>query len=221
MIMIGMPSYDGKMEWQTVSSIIGLGHLCAKANIGYAVDVIPGDAFVGHARNILAHRFLKGGFRDLLFVDADIAFDPMDAAKLCKAEPEIVCGLYRIKKDRLVYPARYFDPVQTHPSDSNLIRMMWGPAGFMRIRASVFEKMQAAWPDEYYIDATSEEKIYDYFPAGRHGNNFSSEDVAFCDKARTLGIDIWAMQGIELKHTGAKTFESKWEMITQTIEEST
>ena len=220
MILIGTPCYDGKVEWKTVRSLVGLGHLCAKANIGYAMDVIPGDAFVDHSRNLIAHRFLKGGFRDLLFVDADISFDPMDAARLCKAEPEIVCGLYRIKKDRLVYPAKYFDPVEVHPSDPDLIRMSWAPTGFMRIRASVFEKMKEVWPDDWYADTMTGENIYEFFPAGRRGHNRMSEDVGFCAKAMDAGINIYAMQNIPLEHTGAKSFESKWSMIGPSIEEA-
>ncbi len=166
MILVGIPSYDGKIEWKTTASLIGLGHLCAKAGVGYAMDVIPGCAFIGLARNLLASRFMKGEFRDLLFVDSDISFHPLDAARLCKAEPEIVFGLYRKKEDRLVFPARYYEPLELHESDPDLIRMFWGPTGFMRLRRSVFEKMMEAWPDEWYEDLETGERIYDFFPHG-------------------------------------------------------
>ncbi len=220
MIMVGMPTYDGKMHWTTVSGLIGLGHICAKHDVGFSMDVIPHDAFVGHSRNLLAHRFLKSGFHDLLFVDADIGFEPMDAVKLCRAEPDIVFGIYRIKKDRLVYPARFEEPTVVHPSDPNLLKMHWGPTGFMRIRASIFLKMIERWPDEWYTDGGTGEKVYDFFPGGRHGNNFASEDVAFCEKLRQLGIDVWAMQGLSLEHTGAKTWQSRWEMVKGEIVEA-
>lgn len=220
MILVGTPSYDGKIGWQTVSGLIELGHICAQNRIGYAMDLIPGDAFIGHARNMIAHRFLKMGFRDLMFVDADIGFEAADAVKLCRAEPELACGLYRIKKDRMVYPARFQDPPEYHPSDPNLIRLHWGPAGFMRIRATVFEKMKAAFPDDWYMDSATGEKVYDFFPGGRHGNHFSSEDVAFCDRARACGIELWCLQGIALTHTGTKTWESKWQLSVPTLTEA-
>jgi len=220
MILVGTPAYDGKMEWKTISSLVGLGHLCAKANIGYAMDVIPGDAFVDHSRNLIAHRFLKGGFRDLLFVDADVSFHPLDAAKLCQAEPELVCGLYRMKTDKEVYPARIHEPLETHPSDPDLIRLLWGPAGFMRIRASVFEKMIEKWPDDWYQDSGTGEKVYDFFPAGRRGHSRISEDVSFCEKAANVGVKLYAMQGIALQHTGVKAFPSNWQMTKPVIEEA-
>ena len=220
MILIGMPSYDGKMDWQTASSLISLGHLCAKSSVGYGMDVIPGCTDLGHVRNLLAKRFMKMEMRDLLLVDADVAFDAMDAVKLCKAEPDIVFGLYRKKTDRLVYPARYIDPLEVHPSDPDLVRMLWGPTGFMRLRRPVFEAMMEAYPDDWYEESETGEKIYDFFPCGPNNHKYRSEDIGFCEKASAIGIKLWAMQGIKLKHTGTKTWESDWRRTEVVFEES-
>src|SRR6185295_8193553 len=91
-------------------------------------------------------------------------------------------------------------------------RMLWGPTGFMRIRKEVFERMKEAFPDDWYEDGETGERIYDFFPGGGHtaGHKFASEDVAFCEKADKIGIKLWAMQGMPLQHTGAKSFESNW-----------
>jgi glycosyltransferase involved in cell wall biosynthesis len=221
MIMVGVPTYDGRVEWKTMASLIGLGHLCAKANVGYGMDVIPGNAFIGHARNMLVQRFLNGNFRDLLFVDADISFHPMDAVKLCKAEPEVVFGLYRKREDRLVYPGRYHEPLEVHPSDPDLIRMLWGPTGFMRFRRSVFEKMMEEYPDDWYEDGETGERIYDFFPnGGTKEHKFISEDVSFCERADKIGVKVWAMQGLALSHTGTKTWESVWKRTEAVFEEA-
>ena len=219
MLYIGTPSYDGKLCATTVAGLLDLRHICTANNIGFAMDVIPGNAFVGHGRNQIAHRFMKSEFRDLLFIDADIGFEAIDAAALCRAEPEIVMGLYLMKQEKPQYPALFVDPLEKHPSDPRLIRMQYGPTGFMRIRKEVFIAMQQKWPDEWYIDGASKEKTYDYFPGGRHGNNFMSEDIAFCERAKQCGFDLWAMQGIELQHTGNKTWRSKWAMERAFIKE--
>lgn len=218
-IYIGIPSYDSKIHANTMAGLLDLRHLCTANNIGFALDVIHHNAFVGHGRNQVVQRFLKSGFRDLLFIDADIGFEAIDAAAVCKAEPSIVFGMYLMKKERPQYPALFDDPIQSHHSDPNLIKMKYGPAGFMRIRADVFKAMEAAWPDEWYHDGATQEKTFDHFPGGRHGNNFASEDIAFCDRARSLGIDLWAMQGIRLTHTGEKTWAAKWEMVKPEIVE--
>lgn len=220
MIYIGTPSYDGKLCSTTVAGLMDLRHICSTNNVGFAMDIIPNNAFVGHGRNQVAQRFLKSGFRDLLFIDADIGFDALDAVKICQAKPEIVMGLYLMKKERQQYPAQYFDPVVQHESDPNLIKMQYGPTGFMRIRAEVFEAMMKKWPDDWYIDGATEEKTFDFFPGGRHGNNFMSEDIAFCMRAKECGFDLWAMQDVELLHTGAHTWKSKWKLLNQVEEKS-
>ena len=210
MIYIGTPSYDGKLHASTVAGLLDLRHICTSHNIGFAMDVIPRNAFVGHGRNQIAQRFLESDFRDLLFIDADIGFNAWDAANLCKAEPSVVMGLYLMKQAKTQYPALYVDPLEKHPSDPKLVRMQYGPTGFMRIRREVFEAMIERYPDEWYIDGATKAKTYDFFPGGRHGNNFMSEDIAFCMRAKECGISLWAMQGVPLQHTGDKTWESEW-----------
>lgn len=220
LIYIGTPTYDGKLHSTTVAGLLDLRHICSVNNVGFAMDVLPGNAFVGHARNQVAQRFMDSGFRDLMFIDADIGFNALDVVSLCKAEPEIVFGLYLMKQSKPQYPGLFVDPLERHPSDSRLLKMQYGPTGFMRVRKEVFEAMMKRWPDDWYIDGATKDKTYDFFPGGRHGNNFMSEDIAFCHKAREVGFDLWAMQDIPLKHTGSKTWDSNWQMDVVQIEEA-
>ena len=210
MVYIGIPTYDGKLHWTTAKGLMETARWCGEQSIGIAMDVIPGDAFIGKARNLIAHRFMKSGFRDLVFIDADIGFDLQGIGLICKAEPALVMGLYQMKKEGPIrYPALLFDPIERHPSDPNLIKLQYGPAGFMRVRREVFEAMQKQWPDQYYMNV-GEEKVYDYFPCGREGNNFTGEDLNFCVRAQICGFPIWGMQNIKLKHTGERCWESEW-----------
>jgi len=210
MLYIAIPTYNGQLHWTTVAGIAQIARVCGERKIGFAVDVIPGDAFVGKARNLLVHRFLKSGFRDLVFVDADVGFTAEGITKLCEAEPPLVMGLYRMKcPPPTRFPALLYDPVIRHPSNPDLVKLQYGPAGFMRVRREVFEAMQEKWPNEYYVNA-GEESLFDYFPCGRVGNHFTGEDLNFCIRAEQCGFDVWAHQGIELKHTGEHCWESNW-----------
>lgn len=210
MVFIGIPTYDGKLHWTTTAGLVQTARLCGEKKIGIALDVIPGDAFISKARNVIVHRFLKTEATDLLFIDADVGFSAQGVIDLCMAEPPIVMGLYRMKcDDKLRFPAIIHDPIIRHPSNPDLIKLQYGPAGFMRIRREVFDAMRANWPDQYYVNS-GEEPVYDYFPAGRVGNHFVGEDISFCNRAQACGFDIWSLQGIPLKHSGEKTFESDW-----------
>ena len=213
-LYIGIPSYDGRLHWDTAGGLARLAAVCAKNNIGFTIDVIPHDAFVGRARNLIAKRFMESGFHELIYIDADIGFDPYGVAKLCQSPGEIVMGLYRMKEDgpeetqKLKFPALLSDPMERHPEDPFLVGLEYGPAGFMRVRREVFEKMKEKWPDDWYEDANG--RLYDFFPAGRSGNAFWGEDIAFCLRAKECGFKLWAAQGICLKHYGEKSWPSEW-----------
>ena len=212
-VFIATPTYDGKLHWATSKGIVGAAYMCAKANIGFAADVIPHDAFVQKGRATLVNRFLASGMRDLLFVDADIGFEPEDVATICKAAPDVVCGLYLMKTNDATprYPALMCDPIVRHPSDMRLIKMQYAPTGFMRIRRHALERMIAAWPEDYWIDGMHG-KVYDLFPAGRYGHEFTGEDIKFCEKLINCGLDLWAMQGIKLRHFGERSWDSCWQI---------
>ena len=220
MVYIGIATYDGKLHWSTTAGLVQAAQWCAKNQVGFCVDVIPGDAFIDKARNLLAHRFLKSGFHDLVYIDADIGFDIAGIGALCKAEPEVVMGLYRMKcPDPVRYPALLLDPIERHPSDQSLVRLQYGPAGFMRVRREVFEAIRAKWPDEYYVNAGAE-TIHDYFGCGRYGNHFQGEDMKFCERVSQVGFKIWAVQNVKLRHYGEKCYDSDWAIDVLQIDEA-
>ncbi len=216
-VYIGMPSYDGKLHWTTMAGIVQVARFCGEKHLSICVDVIPGDAFIGKARDTIAARFLKTEFDDLIFIDADVGFNLQGFSALMTApeDADIVMGLYRVKSDALRFPGLMFDPVEHHPGTRRLIKMQNGPGGFMRVKRRVFEKMIERWPDEYY--EAGELKLHNFFPCGlqqiKPHNIFKGEDIMFCERAQACGFHIWAVQDIELDHTGPKTFGANWNVL--------
>jgi hypothetical protein len=214
-LMIAIPSYDGKIHYDTARGVVQTAFFCAANKIGLAVDIRPHDAFIGKARSIMCEQFLARGFHDLLFVDADVGFDVAGVQKICKAPGDIAMGLYRMKvegedeKKLVKYSALLEEPIARHAEDPFLLKLKYGPAGFLRIRRGALEAMIEKWPDEWYTDGEIE-RIHDFFPAGRWGNNFSGEDISFCNRANECGIPIWGVQGINLRHYGEKRWPSEW-----------
>lgn len=220
-LCIGIATYDGKMHSETVKGLMQTAHFCAKHNIGISVEVRSHDAFIGKARSVIAEKFLASGFNDLLFIDADVGFSVHEVIKVCKAEVDIAVGLYRMKVEgddeekQVKYPALMCDPIERDAKNPFLIKLQYGPAGFMRIRRPVLEAMMKKWPTEYWIDDLGPNhsgKVHDFFPAGRFGNNFTGEDISFCNRARECGFDIWAVQGLNLQHFGDKGWKSCWQI---------
>lgn len=211
-VYMGMPTYDGKLHWSTMAGIVQVARFCGEKKLSICVDVIPGDAFIGKARDTIAARFLKTDFSDLIFIDADVGFNLAGFSALMTApeSADIVMGLYRVKDDALRFPGLMFDPIERHPDTRRLVKMQNGPGGFMRVKRRVFEKMIERWPDEYYV--SGELKLFNFFPCGRTGQMFKGEDIMFCERAISCGFDIWAVQDIGLDHTGPKTFEANWKI---------
>ncbi len=214
MLFVGIPTYNGQIHYTTAQGLMQTAHMCAKLGIGIAVEIIPHDAFVGRARSTICKRFLDSGANDLLFVDADVGFTSPDVIAVCKPDADIVMGLYRMKlaqTDKVKYPAMMTDPIERHPKHPDLIKLQYGPAGFMRVRRHVIEAMVEKWPDEWFEDAVTG-RIPDLFPCGRKGNFFLGEDIAFCERVKESGFEIYAAQGLALKHAGEWSWDSTWQI---------
>lgn len=205
MIYIGVPTYDAKIHHTTVGGLFNVAFLMGRHGHGVILDVIPNDCFISHARNLMATRFLQiEGATDMVMIDADVGFGDEDFDLLIKANGDIVCGVYRYKEDTERYPC-VSDPENV--KRGRLKKLVYGPAGFMKIRRKVLEKMAKTTP-KFEDDGGS---LYDFFPSGVSGTGFKGEDANFCMNARNAGFDVWGLTGLKLKHTGAKTYVGAWE----------
>lgn len=210
MIYIGIPSRSGSIHWTTVMGLLEVERRCTQFGMGVGVDVVARDAFIGRARNVIAKRFLESPATDLIFIDDDVGFRVEDFELIMRPDADIVMGLYRMREDKAKFPALLYDPLERHPEHMSLLKLQYGPSGFMRVRRRVFEAMMQKWPDEWYEDDNG--KIHDFFPHGRFGNFFVGEDIKFCQRAQECGFEIWAAQGVNLGHTGDKTWQTKWQI---------
>lgn len=210
-MFIGIPTYNGYIHYEAVKGLMNASLLAGKHSMSLACEIIPHDAFIGKARDLIAHRFLKSGFQELVFIDADIGFNVSGLVALAKADVDVAMGLYRMKEKspHARFPALIRTPIELHEKDENLVRLEYGPAGFMKIRRHVFEQMIERWPDDWFTDAKNG-KIYDFFPCGRFGHDFIGEDINFCNRLKEIGVPIWGVQGIQLDHFGESAWGAEW-----------
>jgi len=213
-VFIGIPTYNGYIHFEAVKGLMNAALLAGKHSMSLAAEIIPHDAFVGKARDLIAHRFLKSGFQELVFIDADIGFNVAGLVALAKADVDVAMGLYRMKEKgpHSRFPALMCNPLEVNEKDENLVRLEYGPAGFMKVRRHVFEQMIEKWPDDWFSDSKNG-KIYDFFPCGRFGNEFIGEDISFCNRLKQLGIPIWGVQGIQLDHFGENAWGAEWRVL--------
>lgn len=230
-----------------VESLMGYSILARQYNLDYELRFFYGESLIQRARNYLADEFLRSSCSHLLFIDADIQFEPLHILSLQAAGKEVVCGLYPKKKilwDR-VKKACEMDLVKV-PEDlayfsttfafnllddtkdfeiTDPVEVFEGATGFMLIERSVFEKYREAYPESSYTTDNASpgegRKVNAFFDCQIDpiSNRYLSEDYYFCKRVREMGIGIWVCPWVQLGHIGTHMFQGDLRAMSA-IEES-
>ena len=185
-LMVAMPCYGGQMIAETASRLIDLNTLCSYFGIKLQCKFIMNESLIQRARNYLTHYFEISDFTHMMFIDADVVFDPRDVLHLLylsNEEREVIGGLY--PKKHILWPR--VDKAAKMPGfldDPNKLAdfggdFVFNPAkrgeieifkpvdvleigtGFMMIRRSALEKYKAEYPQ------------YEYRPDHNHSKDFN------------------------------------------------
>lgn len=180
---------------------------------GYKVVPIRGVPQVDIARSIIASRAMRAGFKETLWIDSDVVFDPDDVEKLRRHGLPFTCGLY-VKKGRPEFAAKFLDESATVTlgSGGGLVELGYVGFGFTHVRAEVYATIAKSLPEcEGQYDPA--DKLTPYFlpmvvpHEGKH--HYLGEDIAFCHRARKAGFKIMADTTIHLGHVGRKVWTWK------------
>ena len=209
------PCYGGQITEACFSSYLQWVILAMQNKIDFQVDTLANESNVNRARNTCAAKFLSGDATHLMFVDADIQFDPVDILKLAAHNKDIVGGIYPQK----TFPTRMVvNTISNGETQGDLVEVGTLGTGFMLVKRKVFEKMIESGAQKYNdnIGLSKEENNnqYDFFNCtiDSHGN-YLSEDWSFCRRWRELGGSIWADKTISLAHVGYYKFMPNMEQL--------
>ena len=173
---------------------------------GCAVRRVGGYAAVDCARNRMATDALADGFDELVWIDADIVFDPDDVDALRAHGLPFVCGLYPKKGPRefaALFPPG--TPAVTLGRRGGLTPVVGCGFGFAFTRREVYEAVRAAHALPA-LDARAGRPVVPYFApfwAGAGADaRYLAEDYAFCERARLAGYPPVADTRVRLWHVG-------------------
>lgn len=98
-IFVATPMYGAMCTGQYAKSSIDLGMLASKYGVEISFYYLFNESLITRARNYLADEFLRSGCTHLMFIDADIGFDPNDVLALAaiadpNSDKDILCGPY-------------------------------------------------------------------------------------------------------------------------------
>lgn len=238
-IFVATPMYGGMC---TGNYAMGLLH-CVGAFAGAGIQMyfahMQNESLITRARNALAHDFLRSGADHLMFIDADIGFEPADIVKMVDADKDIICGLYPKKEINWILVEKAVadgvPPQDLHQHTGAFVvnlpdgverktgsvdepmEIANGGTGFMLIKRGVFEALKDKVPTytndmHFAVDQNPEIKIiHEFFDTSidEQSNRLLSEDYHFCKLARKHGFKIYAAPWANLTHTGTYNFSGR------------
>ena len=75
-VLIGTPSYDGRIDVWFANSLVSTVKMAIEKNIHVHAIYTSYDSLIQRARNSLFKLALDGGYDDLFFIDSDVVWEP-------------------------------------------------------------------------------------------------------------------------------------------------
>lgn len=216
-LYIAMPCYDS-VKIQTMVSMCKLVADLTRAGIKVDINTLK-SPYISYARNILTAQFMKSNKDYLLFIDADVEFEPECPLRMVVAQKDIVCTPYRVKTNdpkvvRYTTSVPDNDNVKVLPG--GLVELTRGPSGMMLIHRRVFETLQKNRPDleiqaHQHVDLFPEGfKIFSFWDCIFKDGKWTGDDIAFCNLATENGFKLYANIESEMVHHGGYGYKGRF-----------
>jgi hypothetical protein len=222
-------------------SLLKLQLACAQRGIQLQVRMTGSDALITRARQNLVAQFLATETAThLIFIDADIGFEPQQVFRLLDFGAGVTAAIYPVKRidwpkvaavaqarqtplesAALTYMVEFVDgaKIQSH---NGFARVNYAGTGFLLIKRNVLLSMIEHYPAlRYTLDHKPDDKL-----AGSHWRSalfnclideatgtYLSEDFSFCKRWTDMGGEIWADLESRLTHVG--TVDLRGDFTTQ------
>jgi hypothetical protein len=238
-VFVATPMYGGMCAGYYVQSIMQMQNIFSGQGIETQYSFMFNESLITRARNALVQTFLKTHCTHLMFIDADIKFDPNAILAMLEVDKDIICGIYPKKEinwetvkqamdagvpnDRLKHHTGSFvvnlvdyQGEVTVPINQP-VEIFNGGTGFMLIKRTVFEQLADKVP-AYSNDVGDlsgqmqhAEQIREYFATSiePETNRLLSEDYHFCRIWRMNGGKVYAAPWAQLSHIGTYAFEGQ------------
>lgn len=235
-IVIGTPCYGGLVAHIYMQSVINLMMYGSRHNIAFNLALAAHDSLITRSRNSIVAAFLDiPTATHLMFIDADIGFEPEAVERLIKFDVDVVAGMYPLKvihwpqtrtrmdvgstAEEIARAGLNYVGIQCKGEDrqenNGFVTGLYAGTGFMLIKRRTIEAMTAAYPNAKYksiqtypIPKTPSNNQYNLFDCmiDPESGTYLSEDFAFCQRWRDCGGKIWLDRTSKLTHVGSYEF---------------
>ena len=161
-------------------------------NIDYELHIVSGSV-IAESRTQLANEAIENNSTHLLWLDTDLHFPPTVVERFLAHNKDIVAATYSTRYSPYQSVA-FTDPnnIDKRLNAKNGLHKVWAVGmGCMLVNARVFNNIPKPWFYHQYNSKT---------------DNFSGEDIWFCDQANKNNINVYvdADVSMQLAHIGVK-----------------
>jgi hypothetical protein len=168
-ILLATPCFGGVVWQNYMLSVIRLMNYARSAGFDVSLSMVNYDALISRARSTLLAAFLDNpSVTHLLFIDADISFQPQQVERLLLFDKDFAGALYPLKSmDWDLIPQRCvergeslqqasltyvgtFEPETTRKQEGDFATGIYVGGGFQLIRRSALQKMVTAYPETHF-----------------------------------------------------------------------
>jgi len=237
-LMVATPMYAGMCMGWYQQSMMSLANAIKMRGWEFQSTLQFNESLIQRARNALTKAFLKTDCTHLLFIDADIKFDPMHIIAMVEADMDILAGIYPKKEinwhsvadavrrgvptEQLKYYTGSFvvnlldGATSATLANNRPLEVLNAGTGCMLIKRRVFEVLEPLTPS-YMNDVLDlsgilqPEPIHAYFDVSicPWSERLLSEDYHFCQAWRRAGGKVYVAPWTVLSHIGTYEFEGR------------
>lgn len=207
-----MPCYGGQLTEATFMSYIKWANMARQLGIDWTVETMTNESLISRARNTLTAKFLATeGSTHLMFIDADIGWEPWHLLVMLDAQKDVIGGLYPMKSMPIKWCVNGIPGQEEGPGD--LVEVSKTGTGFLLIKRDVFEKLNAhpatkPFTNDIGLDPSLNQFMKTYFDTAVREGRYYSEDWTFCENWRDIGGQVWVDKRVLLKHVGTYVFDA-------------
>lgn len=233
-LFVATPCFGGQVTTAYANSMLKLQSACRAQAMDFEWLMLGGDALITRARaDLVAHFLDRQDKTHLLFIDADIGFEPSQVLRLLAFDADVTAAAYPVKRidwqrvrdvvtaglpavqsAALEYVFEVDDPSRIVARDG-FVKVRYAGTGFLLIRREALTALCTAHPElQYRRTSTTTD------PLGNSVNRYAlwdtmidatsgvylSEDYAFCRRWTDRGGEIWIDVESKLTHVGPIAF---------------
>ena len=210
-VHICMPCYGGMLTESTFMSYIKWANTARQLGLNWTVETMTNESLISRARNTLVAKFLQNTqSTHLMFVDADIGWEPWHLLVLLDRDVDVIGGLYPLKSLPIKWVVNGFDGAEE--GENGLQEVSKTGTGFMLVKRHVFDKLNShpavkPFANDIGLPKELDQHLRTYYDTAVRENRYYSEDWTFCENWRDIGGQVWVDKRVLLRHTGTYVFD--------------